>query len=123
MIALKILNERLADLERIQKMYQSTEVKDDILETKDAIEYLRDYEARQARRIFEFNYVYERPYFKQVHSVSKNVMFLKEILADLKELGYVCTYEGATANITNNIPIKIIFIYHCLKIQFMVQLK
>ena len=65
-------------------------------DVEDAIEYLRDYEARQARRNFEFNYTYERPYFKQIHSVSKNAMFLKEILADLKELGYVCTYEGAT---------------------------
>lgn len=37
MLALKILNERLADLERIQKMYQSTQVQNDILETKEAI--------------------------------------------------------------------------------------
>ena len=42
MIALKILNERLADLERIFKMYQSTQVRDDILETKMAIDELED---------------------------------------------------------------------------------
>ena len=37
MLALKILNERLTDLEHIQKMYQSTQVQDDILEKKEAI--------------------------------------------------------------------------------------
>ena len=46
MLALKILNERLADLERIQKMYQSTQVQNDILETKMAIDELEDIECR-----------------------------------------------------------------------------
>lgn len=40
--AFKILNERLADLERIQKMYQSTQVQNDILETKEAIAELEN---------------------------------------------------------------------------------
>ena len=46
MVALKILKERLIDLERISKMYQSTQVRDDILETKVAIDEL---EALQSR--------------------------------------------------------------------------
>lgn len=46
MLALKILNERLADLERIQKMYQSTQVQNDILETKEAIEELESLQSK-----------------------------------------------------------------------------
>lgn len=42
MTALKILNERLADLERIFKMYQSTQVQNDIIETKEAIKELEN---------------------------------------------------------------------------------
>lgn len=46
MLALEILNERLIDLERIFKMYQSTQVQMDINETKEAIDEL---EALQSR--------------------------------------------------------------------------
>lgn len=46
MLALKILNERLADLEHIQKMYQSTQVQNDILETKEAIEELESLQSK-----------------------------------------------------------------------------
>lgn len=46
MLALKILNERLADLERIFKMYQSIQVRDDILETKAAIDELESIQSK-----------------------------------------------------------------------------
>ena len=54
MLALKILNERLVDLERIFKMYQSTEVQNDILETKEAITELEALQSRICKTCKKF---------------------------------------------------------------------
>jgi hypothetical protein len=115
MITLKILNERLVDLvEHIQKMYQSTQVQNDILETKEAIEEL---EALQPKNVYVLladgdgtMRSIDTPFGVAVTSETEAKRYVLE-----KGIGYTHSYEKLAVFDNKDDAIKFIYPRYALK--------